>query len=228
MNVFCERVDKPLHWRGPFVLLLAILPFSGISSGSIFRGLCVVYLAFHISVILIWAMVWFTDRNLFLLSKSLLPTLSLILTFSVCTGIQGLAYSCKISSNQNPCENLSFNLLILKWKSNWNIFFPRDLALGDLHQRSRLKLKIWLDKYYYILVENFRVTGFFAGQNNTAVYGTCHMSQKWFRTSSVPKSVLHIYSFWGSTSCSSHIIFSLVPTIFHCSIVHVGALFTIY
>ena len=33
-----------------------------------------------------------------------------------------------------------------------------------------------------------------------------------------------IYSFGGSTSCSSHIIIILVPTIFLCSIVHVGAL----
>ena len=34
-----------------------------------------------------------------------------------------------------------------------------------------------------------------------------------------------IYSFGGSTGYSSHIIFILVPTIFHCSFVKVGALF---
>ena len=36
-----------------------------------------------------------------------------------------------------------------------------------------------------------------------------------------------MYLFGGSTSCSSHTIFILVPTIFHSSTVHVGTLFIV-
>ena len=54
------------------------------------------------------------------------------------------------------------------------------------------------------------VTGLYAGLYNTEDCGTFTGV---------------IYSFGGSTSCSSHIIFILAPTLFHCSIVYVGTLF---
>ena len=52
------------------------------------------------------------------------------------------------------------------------------------------------------------LTGLFIGQYNSKDYGTFTGG---------------IYSLRGSTSCSSHIIFILVPAIFHCSIALVGA-----
>ena len=57
-----------------------------------------------------------------------------------------------------------------------------------------------------------RCMGLFTGKYNTQDYGTFTGL---------------VYSFGRSTSCSSHIIFILAPTIFHCSIVHVGALFIV-
>ena len=63
--------------------------------------------------------------------------------------------------------------------------------------------------YYCILVQGFEVNWF--------IYWSIQYWRLWHITGV-------IYSFGGSTSYFSPIILILVPTIFHCSFVHVGAL----
>ena len=68
-NVFCERFEQPVFSNIPFVLLLVILPLTGISLALKWSGLFEVFIAFHIFVTLIWAIIWLTDSILFFSSK---------------------------------------------------------------------------------------------------------------------------------------------------------------
>ena len=78
---FVRGSEQPVFSNIPFVLLLVILPLSGVSLALKWSGLFVVLMAFHISVTLIWAIIWLTDNMLFFSSR-------------LCVLIQSLTFTC--------------------------------------------------------------------------------------------------------------------------------------
>ena len=70
MKEFFNNVEKPVFSISPFVTLLVILSFSDTDLGWRCSGFLFVFVAFHIPVNLIWAIVWLTDSILVFLSRS--------------------------------------------------------------------------------------------------------------------------------------------------------------